>query len=113
MQTLAEGVVSALPAAEITIIAYGKIPKVEIYEEKSNFREKYINILACYLLNIKENEFDRLLLFSRGADPAGRGDYRFLHNVKEKDTDHPSNPNLGRQMLYNRQKVNECKSYTT
>ncbi len=65
------------------------------------------------LLHRKENEFDRILLYRRGADPAGRVDYRFFQNVKEKDTDLPSNPNLGRQILYNRQKVNECKSYTT
>ncbi len=89
---------SALPAAEFTIMAYGKIPKVQIQGEKTNSREKYFSMLLWEtneLLHRKENEFDCLLLFSRVAGPAGRRDYGFLDNMKEKDTDHPSNPNLG------------------
>ncbi len=31
LQTLAENIVSILPAARITIMAYGKIPKVQIH----------------------------------------------------------------------------------
>ncbi len=89
---------SALPAAEITFMAYGKIAKVQIYEEKSNSWEKYFSMLlreTNEVLYRKENKFDRLLLFSRVAGPAGTRDDRFLRNVKEKDTVHPSNPNLG------------------
>ncbi len=43
---------------------------------------------------MKENEFDRLLLFSRVAGPSGRRDSKFLHNVKEKVTAHTFNSNL-------------------
>ncbi len=34
MRTLAEAIVSALPATEFIIMAYGKILKVQIHEEK-------------------------------------------------------------------------------
>ncbi len=37
--------VAALPAPKITNMAYGKIPKVQIHEEKSNFQEKYFSTL--------------------------------------------------------------------
>ncbi len=71
---------SALTAVEFTIMAYGKISKVQIREEKTNSQEKYFSMLIWEtnkLLHRKENEFDRLLLFSRVAGPAGRRDYRF------------------------------------
>ena len=52
------------------------------------------------LFHRKENQFDCLLLFSRVAGPAGRSrDCRFWHNVKEKVTAQPLNPNLGWKML--------------
>ena len=69
-------------------------------KKKPTFRK---NILAL----------DRLLLFSRVADPAGRRDCRFWHNVKEKVTTHPFNPNLCWQMLCICHKVSKCKSDTT
>ena len=72
--TLAEGIMSALPAAEITIMAYGKIPKVQNHEEKTNSWGKYFRMLlrrTKELLYRKENEFDCLLPFSRVAGPAG------------------------------------------
>ncbi len=81
---------------EITIMAPGKIPKVQIHEEKSNFQERYFSMLLLEtneLLHRRESEFDCLLLFSRIASPVARRAYRILHNVKNKDTIHPSNPN--------------------
>ena len=57
-----------LPAAEITIMAYGNIAKVQIHEEKSNSPEKYFSMSLWEtndVLHRKENKFDRLFLFSR------------------------------------------------
>ena len=81
MGTLAEGIMSALPAAGITMImAYGKIQKANIMKKNPIFMKKYFSMLlrgTKELLHRKENEFHHLLLFSRVAGPAGRKECRF------------------------------------
>ena len=71
---------SALPAAGITIMAHGKIAKVQNHK-KTNFRGKYCSMFlrgTTELFHRKENEFDLLLLFSRVAGPPGVVDFDII-----------------------------------
>ncbi len=62
LETLAEGIMSALPAAGTTIMAYGKILKVKNGKEKSNFQKKYFSFLLWVtqkLIYQQKNEIHR------------------------------------------------------
>ncbi len=69
LRTLAEAIMSALPAAGITVLAYGKNTKSLNREEKNYFRENYFSMLLWgtkELLHRKYNEFLTVYFYSVG-----------------------------------------------